>query len=269
MSTSNIVTLTTDFGISDPYTGMMKGVILSINPKARLIDISHMVKAGSINHAADIIRDTFSFFPSGTIHIVVVDPGVGSKRRLIGIEAEGHFFIGPDNGIFWPVVNDFKGTKIIHLTDKKYFRPMPSPTFHGREIFAPVAAHLSLGVDLASMGQKINDPVKLESPAAYEKDGILYGQIVHVDHFGNLISNIYNAKLKGFLKSSGLTIEVGNLIIKKLDNIYSDVEKGELLAFINSSDLLEIAVHLSRASEYLETGPAEIIGTQVKIRKLL
>lgn len=267
MKRSGIITLTTDFGLVDPYLAMMKGVILSINTKARIVDISHNIMAGSIIQAAGMIRETFPFFPEGTVHVVVVDPGVGSGRRLIALEAAGHIFVGPDNGIFWPVIMEFKRTMIVHLTEERYFSPHITPTFHGRDVFAPVAAHISLGIDPAKMGPVIKDPVKLSSPRPHKIANVLYGQVIRVDNFGNLITNISNADMENFLQQSKPIIQIGNLEIKKLDHIYSDVEKGEPLALIDSSNLLEIAVNLGRAAEYLGTDPGEIVGLAVKISR--
>jgi len=268
MQASGIITLTTDFGLSDPYVAMMKGVILTINPQAQVVDISHQVKAGSIIQAAGLVHETFSFFPKGTVHVAVVDPGVGSKRRLIGLEAHRHFFIGPDNGVFWPLMEDYKEAEIIHLTKKKYFLPSISHTFHGREVFAPVAAHLSLGVGLKRMGSKLSDPVKLHFAKPHQEGEILYGQVTRVDNFGNLISNIHRRDLESFLESFVPVIEVGDLTIKKLSPIYADVEEGEPLALINSSHWLEIAVNLGRASQYVGLPSEEIMGTEVKVSKL-
>jgi S-adenosylmethionine hydrolase len=267
MKRSGIITLTTDFGLVDPYLAMMKGVILSINDKANIVDINHHIMAGSIIQAAGMIRDTFPFFPEGTVHVAVVDPGVGSDRRLIVLEAGGHLFVGPDNGIFWPVIADYKKTVIVHLTENRYFHPRITPTFHGRDVFAPVAAHLSLGVDPAKMGPVIKDPVKLSSPRPHKIDDILYGQVMRVDNFGNLITNISNEDIESFLKKAKPIIHIGNLEIKELNNIYSDVEKGEPLALIDSSNLLEIAVNLGRAAEYVEIDPGEILGSAVKVSR--
>jgi S-adenosylmethionine hydrolase len=267
MKVSGIITLTTDFGLSDPYVAMMKGVILTINPQAQIVDISHRVKAGSIIQGAGLVHETFSFFPNGTVHVAVVDPGVGSERRLIGLGAHRHFFIGPDNGIFWPLMENYKEAEIIHLTENKYFLPSISHTFHGREVFAPVAAHLSLGVALERMGSKLSDPVKLHFPKPRQEGEILYGQITRVDNFGNLISNIHRRDLESFLESFVPVIEVGDLTIKKLSPTYADVEEGEPLALINSSHWLEIAVNLGRASQYVGLPSEEIMGTGVKVSK--
>jgi len=267
MKASGIITLITDFGLRDPYVAMMKGVILSINPSARLIDISHQIRVGSILQGASIIRETFPFFPSGTVHIAVIDPGVGSDRRSIAIKSENQFFVGPDNGLFWPAINDKKGVKIIHLTESRYFLEHVTYTFHGREVFAPVAAYLSLGIDVEKMGPIVKDPVQLNLPKPKKREGTLYGQVIRMDNFGNLITNIHHTELEAFLESSQPIIEVGNLFIKNLSQIYSDASEGEPLALINSSNFLEIAVNLGRASEYLGMDSGEIIGTQVKLKK--
>jgi S-adenosylmethionine hydrolase len=267
MDPSHIITLTTDFGLHDPYVAMIKGVILSIDSKARIVDITHQIQAGSVIHAAGIVREAFPFFPKGTVHVVVIDPGVGSDRRPIGLEAGGHYFVGPDNGIFWPVIEDHKEAKIVHLIDHTFFLSVMSHTFHGRDIFAPVAAHLSRGVDLEQMGPKIDDPHTLLYPSPREKAEILYGQTARVDHFGNLITNIHRKDLNSFLESAHPVIEVGNLVIKKLSHTYSDVEEGEPLALINSSDWLEIAVHLGRASEYVQLESKQFLGAEVRVKK--
>lgn len=267
MRPSGIITLLTDFGLTDPYVAMMKGVILSINPEVHLVDISHQIKAGSILQAAGIIRETFRYFPKGTVHVAVVDPGVGGTRRLMGLEAGDHLFVGPDNGIFWPLIQGSKQAKATHLTESKYFLSKISWTFHGREIFSPVAAHLSLGVALGEMGPPMGDPMKLEFPGPHEKEGILYGQIIRVDNFGNLITNISSNKLHRFLKKASPVIEVGNLTITKLSHIYGDTKEGEPLALINSSAWLEVAVNLGRASEYAGLDSGETIGTRVKVRR--
>jgi len=267
MKPSGIITLTTDFGLSDPYVAMMKGVILSINPSARLVDVTHQIGTGSISQAALLIRETFTYFPEGTVHLAVVDPGVGSDRRLIALQAGAHYFVGPDNGLFWPVFRDVKGTKAVQLTQTRYFLPSITQTFHGREIFAPVAAHLSLGLTLESLGPSVRDLKKLNIPWPYVKEGVLCGQIIRVDNFDNLVTNIPSRELIDFLGSSPPRIETGKLVIRKLSRIYADCEEGEPLALINSSDLLEIAVNLGRASEYIGLRNGEIVGALVEISK--
>ncbi|MBN2060960.1 MAG: SAM-dependent chlorinase/fluorinase [Deltaproteobacteria bacterium] len=265
MKRSGIITIMTDFGINDPYVGMMKGVILSINPDAKIVDITQNVRTGSVLQAAILIHDTYHFFPEGTVHLVVVDPGVGSDRREICIEAGGHIFVGPDNGIFWHIIAGHKRKKIVHLTERRFFRPDISDTFHGRDLFAPVAAHLSKGQEAKSMGVIIEDPVKLDFPKVERDKESLKGQVVRVDNFGNLITNIRSDEFQSFLESREPVIRIGDIEIKRLSDNYSNVESGEILALINSSDMLEIAVNMGRASEYVGLSKNGLIGMEVTV----
>jgi len=267
MMPSGIITLLTDFGISDPYVAMMKGVILSLNEKTRLVDVTHQISPGAIHRGAVVVREIYRFFPAGTIHVGVVDPGVGSDRRMVALEAGGHFFVGPDNGLFWLVLQEAPNAHIVHLTEKRFFRSSVSPTFHGRDVFAPVAAHLSLGTPLHELGVPIADPTPLSLPVPFLENGVLVGQITHVDHFGNLVSNVGSETLRRFLGGAGPLIRVGTLAIRKLDKIYSDVEQGMPLAFLNSSDLLEVAVNTGRASDIVGLEEEELIGTEIRISK--
>ena len=260
--TSGIITLTTDFGESDPYVAMMKGVILSINRGARIVDITHQLPAGSIQDGGSIIKNAYKYFPAGTVHVGVVDPGVGGKRRPITVLAGSHFFVGPDNGLFSPIIETQGYTDIIHLKEKRYWMNKISFTFHGRDIFAPVASHLSLGVDPFLMGEKIDNPTTLAYPLPTKNGSDLVGEIIRVDHFGNLITNITREHLGPFLKSKGLIIKIGALVLKKISTTYNDVPEGQPLALIGSSDLLEIAVNMGRATDYLGAG----CGTKVIIR---
>jgi S-adenosyl-L-methionine hydrolase (adenosine-forming) len=264
---SGIITLTSDFGLSDPYLAMMKGVILSINPSAVLVDISHNIRAGSISQAARLIHEIFGYFPMGTVHLSVVDPGVGSNRRLIVVKGGGHFFVGPDNGIFWPIIQSNLEATIIHLRDHRFSLPELSRTFHGRDSLAPVSAHLSIGVSLDRMGPSIEDPVELNLPRPYEREGALFGEIVRVDNFGNLITNISSKDLGRFLGSGRPQIEVGKLSVPKLSRIYADEEEGTPIALINSSNLLEIAVNLGRASEYVGLKDEDMLGAVVRVTR--
>jgi S-adenosylmethionine hydrolase len=268
MSRSGIITLLTDFGLSDAYAAMMKGVILSINRNAELIDITHCIAVGSIFQGAAILKETFSYFPEGTVHIAVVDPGVGSSRRFLALKADGHFFVAPDNGILWPIIEDDKDAEIVELSEKSYFLPHVTRTFHGRDVFAPIAAHISLGIEISQLGRPLINPEKLTLPRPYQKDDTLKGQITRIDNFGNLITNITANNLIDFLADKKPVIHIGDYEIPGINNTYSDKEKGELIALINSSDYLEIAVNLGKASEYLRKESDEIIGTRVKVFKL-
>lgn len=267
MKYSGTITLTTDFGLSDPYVGIMKGVILSINPAARVIDISHLIKAGSILQAAAIIQESYTFFPKGTVHVAVVDPGVGTERRLILLETEEYFFVGPDNGIFWPIIVAHPDIEVIHLTESKYFLPNITHTFHGRDIFAPVAAHLSRGVDPRKMGHPISDPVPFKVPRPKQTGEVLSGQIIRVDHFGNLITNIHQKDLDQFSGSARPVIKIGDLVIEGVCKTYADASAGETLAMIGSSCLLEIAVNLGRACDRLGLNSEDIIGAKIEVTR--
>jgi S-adenosylmethionine hydrolase len=264
---SGVITLTTDFGLSDPYVGVMKGVILTINPFAMIIDLSHQVKPGSVIEGAAVLSEANPYFPQGAVHVAVVDPGVGGKRRPILVVSKKHLFVGPDNGIFWPIIETLEDKAIYHLTNRKYFLPHISYTFHGRDIFAPVAAHLSKGVDPARMGDVINDPVKLDIPAPLQKGEVLTGQVIRVDHFGNLITNIRGTDLGRFVKSGQPIIRVADLTVEGLHKTYSGVAKGEALALIGSSGFLEISVNQGRACDSVGSDGEEIAGRQVKLTK--
>ncbi|MGM0428455.1 MAG: SAM hydrolase/SAM-dependent halogenase family protein, partial [Thermodesulfobacteriota bacterium] len=265
---TGIITLTTDFGLIDPYVGAMKGVILSINPRVRIIDISHQVGAGDIEAAARLLKETYSFFPTGSIHLGVVDPGVGSSRRAIGVYAQGHLFVGPDNGLFWPILSQDPDAQIIHLTKSVYFRPQVSHTFHGRDLFAPVAAHLSAGVDLHRMGELISDPAALNSHAPQLKEDTLTGHVTTIDHFGNLITDIGEDALTEFLRGRRPLINLGELSIRTLHQQYADVPPGHPLALVSSSGYLEIAVNQGRADHDLGVDEEKIHKLQVLIHRI-
>ncbi len=267
MKVSGIITLTTDFGLDDPYVGMMKGVILSINNKARFVDISHGIGAGGVLQASALLNEAYPFFPQGTVHVAVVDPGVGTERRLMILVTQNHMFVGPDNGIFWPVIKDHPRATLIEITQTRYYLPDVSHTFHGRDIFAPVAAHLSRGVAAHNMGEPLADPVKLPTLSPRQKDDVLGGQVIRVDHFGNLITNIHRRDLERFLRSRRPVINMGDLVIEGLCTTYAEAGSGEVLAMIGSSGFLEIAVNLGRASERVGKDPGETLGLVVQVKR--
>jgi len=267
MRPSGVITLATDFGLRDPYVAMMKGVILSVHPGARLIDVTHLIDPGAVAQAAYLVRDTFPFFPAGTVHVVVVDPGVGSERRPIAVAAAGHVFVGPDNGLFWPIIEAHTGARVIHMTEARYFRSPVSKTFHGRDLFAPAAAHLSLGVGLERVGATITDPIRMALHEARRKGGSLVGQIVRIDHFGNLITNIHRSELERFLMTAPPVIEVGRKTIEGLRQAYTDVGQGELLALMDSSGYLEIAINMGRAVEAMDLSSDLTLGLEVVVKR--
>jgi S-adenosylmethionine hydrolase len=264
LTPSGIITLTTDFGHRDPYVGMMKGVILSINHNARIVDITHQIAAGSIREGASILKDAHRYFPSGTVHVAVVDPGVGGPRRSMVLVTGDYFFVGPDNGLFWPVLEANEYCHVIRLTDKRYWMKQISATFHGRDIFSPVAAYLSQGVDPLLMGETIDDPMPLPVPLPRMEDDSLVGEIVRIDHFGNLITNITLEHLTPFPESKALTIEIGSLVLNTLSTTYGDVPEGQPLALIGSSNKLEIAINRGNAAHDLGEGYG--VGITVMVR---
>jgi S-adenosyl-L-methionine hydrolase (adenosine-forming) len=253
---SAIITLTTDFGDADGYVGAMKGVILSLAPHATVIDISHAVPAQQVRHAARVLATAAPFFPPGTIHVAVVDPGVGSQRRGIALQTPTAMFVGPDNGLFSPFLR--AGIACVALTNPAAHHHPVSATFHGRDIFAPVAAHLSNDMPLAALGPAVDDPVMWSEPQPQRlPGGRLRAQVIYVDRFGNLVTNV------GPLSGGGdVRVRIGGtaLLVRRT---YANVEPGELVALIGSSGYLEIAVRDGSAAERLgmDVGaPVEIQG---------
>lgn len=248
MKPSGIVTLTTDFGWEDVYAAIMKGVILGIHPGATVVDISHGIRPGDIRQGAWMLEESTRFFPAGTVHLAVVDPGVGGARRPILVCTESSFFVGPDNGIFWPLIEAAGEATVIHLTSDTYFLPKISRTFHGRDIFAPVAGHLARGIDPFDIGTPIQNPVRLELPTVKRSKDAVVGEVVRVDRFGNLISNIRRRDIGCLGCLTGLKVTIGGLTIRGISGTYSNVPRGEMLALLGSSGYLEIAVNQGRAS---------------------
>ncbi len=229
------------------------------------MDITHGISAGSIEQGGAIIREAYPYFPPGTIHVGVVDPGVGGKRRPIAVLAEGHLLVGPDNGLFWPIIGAHPQSEVIHLTEKRYWMDTVSSTFHGRDIFAPVAAHLSRGIDPYLLGEKIDNPITLARSSVRREQDLLVGEVIRVDHFGNLITNITEEELGEFRASEGLVIAIGSLVLKGISATYSDGDEGKPLALIGSSSLLEIAVN--RGSAIAELGDECGVGTKVTVSR--
>jgi S-adenosylmethionine hydrolase len=249
-----VITLTTDFGMEDGNVGVMKGVIYSINPDACIVDLSHDIAPQNIADAAYVLRRAYTYFPHGTIHVVVVDPGVGSERRAIALQSTQAFFVAPDNGVLTYVLQELeeKGERIrvIDLTNPAYWLPWVSNVFHGRDIFAPVAAHLSLGVETAALGEEIED-VAMLSPLRLEmRHGKIIGQVAHIDHFGNLLTNIPESNLLSL--GDGVTMRVAEREIRGLSKTFAQGREGELIAYIDSSGHLAIAVVNGSAQQLLK-----------------
>jgi S-adenosylmethionine hydrolase len=250
-----LITLTTDFGTRDGFVAQMKGVILRIKPQARLLDVTHDIEPFSVLEGALVLKGISPHFPGGTIHLAVVDPGVGSKRRGIVLYAEEQTYVGPDNGLFSLVVPEGKVCETREIQNPDYMLPEPHPTFHGRDIFAPVAAHLSAGKPFEEVGPLVHDPIMLDIPAVKENAEGLEGSVIYVDRFGNLTSNIDNTKLS---KMVG-TVFVGNVTIRGLSRFFGEGPKGEAIALINSFGLLEIAINQGNAAQVLGIGKDEAV----------
>lgn len=246
-----ILTLLTDFGTRDAYVGAMKGVILGINPEAVLVDLTHEIPPQDIPAGAFVLAEAVPFFPPGTIHLAVVDPGVGSSRRGLAACAQGRYFVGPDNGLFHFVFKDADGLTVVSLENPAYFRPEVSATFHGRDVFAPVAAHLSRGVRLDELGPRVSDPVMLSFPEpAFGETGVR-GEIIYVDRFGNLVSNIPCNRLLAWLGGHDFHLYIGGQILTRLGRTYTDAAPGEVLALQGSHGYLEVACNLASAATRL------------------
>ena len=260
----SIITLTTDFGFKDPYAAEMKGVILSLNRSATIIDVTHQVAPQNIMEGALTLSQAYPFFPEGTIHVGVVDPGVGGERRPILIKTDKYIFVGPDNGLFTKVLQNEQVEKIIHLTNENYFQTFLSHTFHGRDIFAPVAAHLTLGIAESYLGKEIDNPSLLQLPFAMIGEKRVCGKIVYKDGFGNLITNITEDEIISLGDKASLIVKLNKVIISGIDSTYSDSECGELVAIIGSMGYLEIAINGGSAANHLNTGEGTNIEVSIK-----
>jgi S-adenosylmethionine hydrolase len=250
---SRIVALLTDFGSRDPFVGMMKGVMATINPTLRVIDISHEIAPQRIREAALVLSVTFPYFPPQTIFLVVVDPGVGGTRRPIVIETAEHLFVAPDNGVLGPVLDQAEVRHIIHATEARYFRQPISRTFHGRDVFAPVAAWLSRGVEVTGMGAPIDDCKRLALPRpSAQADGSLEGEVLYQDRFGNLMTNLSEAWLTerwGPPPWPGLRACIEAAVIHGLDSYYAQRSPQELGIIFNSWGFLEVFANGGNAAQ--------------------
>jgi S-adenosylmethionine hydrolase len=246
----SLITLTTDFGLADSYVGVMKGVILGIDPMATIVDISHDIAPQDVREAAYVIYTAYPYFPSNTIHVVVVDPGVGSQRRAIALRAGRACFVAPDNGVLSYVLAREGMKEAVNLTSSRYHRPTISHTFHGRDIFAPVAAHLARGVPLTELGEPLTEMTTfpLPQPQVFP-DGKVVGHVLHIDRFGNLILDVREGVCA---LGEGLVLEAAGHRIQGLGRTFADAPAGELVAYIGSSGHLEIALREGNAAQLLD-----------------
>ena len=262
MNPNNIITLTTDFGTTDIFVGLMKGVILSINPDAKVIDITHDIEPQYVYAGAFLLSSAYRYFPQGTIHVGVIDPGVGSERRAIAVETERYYFVAPDNGLLSYALCKEKVCCAVNLTNPKYFLPQISNTFHGRDIFAPVAAHLSRGVALNSLGKRITNIARIPISTPDTSESEIVGQIIYVDRFGNLITNISQRLFESVQNGRDFMIFVKDRQIQRICRAYAESSAGELLGIFSSFGNLEIAINEGNAAESLEVKR----GDSIKIR---
>jgi S-adenosylmethionine hydrolase len=250
-----LITLTTDFGTASPYVASMKGVLLTLNPAARLLDLSHDIPPQDIRHAAFFLASALPTFPAEVIHLVVVDPGVGTARAALYVEVAGHRLVVPDNGCWTLLEQPGQSPRVIHLSDTRFFRSPLSATFHGRDLFAPVAAHLSLGVDPGELGAEVTQWHRLTNPAPLLSAESLVGEVVFIDHFGNLITNIPG---EIFLSKPG-TVWVRDQEIRTRVGTYGEAPPNTLVALVSSAGLLEVAQVQGNAANCLQAG----VGTPV------
>jgi len=258
-----VITLLSDFG--DVYPASMKGVILGINPAAGIVDISHSAPRHDIRAGAFILMTTAKYFPSGTVHIAVVDPGVGTKRRPIAIRADApgsglQYFIGPDNGLLIPAARSIGEFKVYEITNKNLIRESISGTFHGRDIFAPVGAYISKGLDIGDVGEMIFDFVDLDFGKGVKKNGTLEGRIIFIDSFGNIVTNI-SKDLVDFQHGDILEIQNTRILFH---SSYGFCKMGEPLALIGSHGFLEIAINRGNAALYFDKKPDD----EIIVRKI-
>lgn len=242
-----VIALLTDFGTKDYFVGALKGVITSISPNANIIDITHEIEPQNIASAAFTLRACYANFPQQTIFVAVVDPGVGSMRKAILVETEDYYFIAPDNGLLSFIFNERNDFKVFELTEKRFFATKISATFHGRDVFAPIAAHLAKGIQPDEFGRQTTDYVCFNEivPRAESNEPIV-GEIIHIDRFGNLVTNLTEKKLP-----AEFVVQVNNTKINKLLNYFAEAEKGELFMIFGSADFLEIVAFKSSAADII------------------
>ncbi len=246
-----IITLTTDFGLRDAYVGSMKGVILFIHPHARIIDIAHELPAHRIFPAAALLREACPRFPPGTVHVAVVDPGVGGRRSPLLLKIDNRFYVGPDNGIFGLLLQDLPFQGAWRLERSEFFLNPVSRTFHGRDIFAPVAAHVAAGIPPEAFGPPTPHPARLSLPPYREETGVLSGKVVWIDHFGNCITNLTEKVISRWAGESTFTVHAASRKIAETSATYESTPQGEPLSLINSMGYLEISCNQDRADRIL------------------
>lgn len=260
---ARIITLTTDFGYRDPFVGIMKGVIHGINPAAAVVDLTHGVAPQDVTGGALALAAAVDFFPPGAIHVAVVDPGVGSRRPPLLVETDRACYVGPDNGLLSLAAGRQRLIRVVHLSNPDYHLRPTSTTFHGRDVFAPAAAHLSAGVPPEELGPTVESFEGLDVPEPQRRDGGgIDGQVIYIDGFGNLTSNIRREDLDGF-DPAGTSVRIRGRVIRGLSANYASAGSGNYLALVNSWGRLEI----SRCAGDARAGLGARVGTRVLLRR--
>ncbi len=250
MARPRIVALFTDFGTTDVYAGVVRGLIRSMAPESEVIDVTHGIPAGDRHAAAFMLLSAVPFFPRGSIHLCVVDPGVGTERRIVAVRASGQTFVAPDNGVLAPVVEALGGAADVrYLTNERLQRPRRSATFHGRDVMAPVVAHLVRGIDFAQVGEAADGIVDLPGFAPEIGDGSVTGRVLHVDRFGNLVTNLLPGELAG--PPGSWDLRVGDEPIERWGTTFGDVASGQSVVVTGSVGFLEVAVRDGNAADVL------------------
>jgi len=244
-----LITLLTDFGLSGPYIGAVKGVILGINPDVRIVDISHEIGPQNVDEAAFVLKEAYCYFPPKTIHVIIVDPGVGSNREILAVQTEMYTFLAPDNGVLKYIFDAYPTREIYRVTNEKYFRKIVSQTFHGRDIFAPVAAHLSKKLPIDRLGEKTDYfiPGKVLKPVITENQ--IIGEIIYFDRFGNAVTNIDRSILKG---NNPFWIRIKDQVIDHISKTYEEMESESIRAIVGSHNAIEIASNTRSARSILD-----------------
>jgi S-adenosyl-L-methionine hydrolase (adenosine-forming) len=254
-----VITLLTDFGSADHYAGAMKGVMFGICPDVQLVDISHEIASYAIAEAAFTLSQAWTCFPTGTVHLAIVDPGVGSARRPILVEAGGHYFVAPDNGLLTMLYDAVPEHEVREITTDKYFRQPVSRTFHGRDVFSPVAAHLANGIDPAEFGKRIEDYVRLDfARPARSGENTWTGTILKVDHFGNLITN-FDSETWLRLAADLFEMKIGTCVVSRMASSYAQMQPGDLFVIGGSAGFLEVSINRGSAWKAVDARSGDTI----------
>lgn len=258
------VTLTTDFGSGSPYVAALRGVLLSVNPGARIVDLTHELPPQGVREAAFFLTQTVPYYAPGALHVVVVDPGVGTERAVLYIEAGRHAVVAPDNGCWTPLAEALGGPRrVVRLTERRYWRPGVSDTFHGRDIFAPVAGWLTRGLEPDLLGPRADEWLRVALPSPVQAGDEVRGEVLFVDRFGNLITNIPRNLVDGEGAGPGARVLLGDRAIEKRVRAYGEAPVGSLVWLISSAGTLEIAVNAGSAAVLTGAG----VGTPVTVRR--